>query len=116
MSVATREAVVLKSLLQDDVSRDRLAKEFFTAIQSTIDAPWGVAQSDFVYPATRGIRPPDFERRMQYNIGLTKLAAQDFEVHKLLAEVQNLLKPPSVLREPELATRVMALVGSEPVS
>jgi flavin-dependent dehydrogenase len=116
MSVATRQAVVLNSLLHDDVPRDHLAKQFFTAIQSTIDAPWGVAQSDFVYPATRGIRPPDFEKRMQYNIGLTKLAAQDLEVHKLLAEVQNLLKPPAVLREPALATRVMALVGPELVS
>ena len=53
---------------------------------------------------------------MQYNIGLTKLAAQDSEVHKLLSEVQNLLKPPSALREPALATRVMALLGPQPVS
>jgi 2-polyprenyl-6-methoxyphenol hydroxylase-like FAD-dependent oxidoreductase len=116
MSVATREAVVLNSLLQDDVPLDRLAKQFFTAIQPTIETPWGVAQSDFVYPATRGVRPTDFEKRIQYNIGLTKLAAQDFEVHKLLAEVQNLLKPQSALREQALATRVMALVGREPVS
>jgi 2-polyprenyl-6-methoxyphenol hydroxylase-like FAD-dependent oxidoreductase len=116
MSVAAREAVVLNSLLQDDVPRDRLANQFFTAIQSTIEAPWGVAQSDFVYPATRGVKPPDFKKRMHYNIGLTKLAAQDSEVHKLLAEVQNLLKPPSVLREPALATRVMTLANPELVS
>jgi len=116
MSVATREAVVLNSLLQDDVPFDRLAKQFFTAIQPTIETPWGVAQSDFVYSATQGVRPADFEKRMQYNVGLTKLAAQDFEVHKVLAEVQNLLKPQSALREQALATRVMDLVGREPVS
>jgi 2-polyprenyl-6-methoxyphenol hydroxylase-like FAD-dependent oxidoreductase len=113
MSVAAREAIVLKGLLQGDVTRDRLAKQFFTEIQSSIEQPWGVAQSDFVYPATRGVRPPDFEKRMQYNIGLTRLAAQDADVHKLLAEVQHLLKPPAALREPQLATRVMALVGAE---
>jgi 2-polyprenyl-6-methoxyphenol hydroxylase-like FAD-dependent oxidoreductase len=116
MSVAAREAVVLKSLLENDVPRDLLATQFFAAIQSTIEAPWGVAQSDFIYPATRGTKPPEFEKRMQYNMGLTKLAAQDSEVHKLLSEVQNLLKSPSALREPALATRVMALVGREPVS
>jgi 2-polyprenyl-6-methoxyphenol hydroxylase-like FAD-dependent oxidoreductase len=116
MSVATQEAVVLNGLLQGDVPRDRLATQFFTAIQSIIEAPWGVAQSDFVYPATRGVKPPEFDKRMQYNIGLTKLAAQDSEVHKLLSEVQNLLKPPSALREPALATRVMALLGPQPVS
>jgi 2-polyprenyl-6-methoxyphenol hydroxylase-like FAD-dependent oxidoreductase len=116
MSVATREAVVLDSLLQDDVPTDRLAEQFFTRIQPTIETPWGVAQSDFVYPATRGVRPADFEKRTQYNIGLTRLAAQDSEVHKLLAEVQNLLKPQSALREPALATRVMAVMGREPVS
>ncbi len=116
MSVATREAVVLNGLLQDDVPADSLAKQFFSAIQSTIETPWGVAQSDFVYPTTRGARPTEFEKRMQYNIGLTRLAAQDFEVHKLLSEVQNLLRPQSALREPAIATRVMALVGSEPVA
>jgi hypothetical protein len=49
---------------------------------------------------------------MQYNIALTELAAQDFEVHKLLAEVQHLLKPQSTLREPALEKRVMALMGT----
>ena len=112
MSVATREAVILSRLLHDDVPTDRLAKQFFAAIQPTIETPWGVAQSDFVYPATRGVRPADFRQRIQYNIALTKLAAQDFEVHKLLAEVQHFLKPQSTLREPALAARVMALVGT----
>jgi hypothetical protein len=33
-------------------------------------------------------------------------------VHRLMAEVQHLLKPQSALREPALATRVMALMGA----
>ena len=88
----------------------RLAKEFFAAIQPTIEAPWGVAQTDFIYPTTRGIWPADFGQRIQYNVALTKLAAQDAEVHKLVAEVSQLLKPQSALREPALATRVMSLM------
>jgi hypothetical protein len=79
----------------DHVSLERLAKQFFTAIQAIIETPWGVAQSDFVYPATRGLRPADFGQRMQYNIALLKLAAWDPEVHKLMAEVSQLLKPSS---------------------
>jgi hypothetical protein len=80
MSVAAREAVILDRLLQDDVPMDRLAKQFFAGVQPIIETPWGVAQSDFVYPDTRGVRPTDFGQRMQYNVALTKLAAQDFEV------------------------------------
>ena len=112
MSVATREAVILDRLLREDLPTNWLAKEFFAAIQPIVETPWGVAQSDFIYPATRGVRPTDFGQRIQYNIALTKLAAGDFEVHKLLAEVQHLLKPQSALREPALATRVMALIGA----
>jgi hypothetical protein len=67
------------------------------------------AEADFVYPATRGVRPADFGRRIEYNIALVKLAAQDAGVHKLLAEVSHLLKPQSALREPDLAARVMSL-------
>jgi 2-polyprenyl-6-methoxyphenol hydroxylase-like FAD-dependent oxidoreductase len=110
MSVAAQEAVILDGLLQKDVPADRLAKEFFTAIQPTIQTPWGVAESDFVYPATRGNRPADFGQRIQYSIALTKLGAQDPEVHKLMAQVSQLLKPHSALREPALAARVTALM------
>lgn len=110
MSVAAREAVVLARLLGDDVSLDHLAKEFFAAILPIVETPWGVAQTDFVYPATRGVRPADFGQRMQYSIGLVKLASKDAEVHKLMTEVSHLLKPQSALRELALAARVMALM------
>ena len=38
------------------------------------------------------------------------LAAQDPEVHRLTAEVSQLLKPQAALREPALAARVMSLM------
>jgi 2-polyprenyl-6-methoxyphenol hydroxylase-like FAD-dependent oxidoreductase len=112
MSVAAQEAVILRRLLQENIPAGQLAKQFFTAIQPVIETPWGVAQTDFVHPATRGERPANFEQRIQYNIALTKIAAEDPEVHKLLAEVQHLLTPPSALREPALAARVTALMGA----
>ncbi|WP_063800330.1 FAD-dependent oxidoreductase [Bradyrhizobium lablabi] len=110
MSVAAQEAVILDRLLAEDVPEERLARDFFAAIQNTIAAPWGVAVSDFVYPATRGVRPADFAQRLQYGIALTKLAADDPEVHRLTVEVSQLLKPQAALREPALAARVMALM------
>ena len=110
MSVAAQEAVILDRLLAEDVPVERLAQNFFAAIQDTIATPWGVAVSDFVYPATRGVRPPDLAQRLQYGMAMTKLAAQDPEVHRLTAEVSQLLKPQAALREPALAARVRALM------
>jgi 2-polyprenyl-6-methoxyphenol hydroxylase-like FAD-dependent oxidoreductase len=111
MSVAAQEAVVLDRLLatiaDDQNALGELALKFFAACQDIIETPWAVAMSDFVYPKTRGQRPPDFGQRIQYGIALTRLASEDAAVHKLTTEVNHLLKPQSALREPELAKRVM---------
>jgi len=56
--------------------------------------------------------PPDFERTIEFRAALTRLAARDPEVHKLMAEVQLLVKPPSVLRDPDLVERVRAAATS----
>jgi hypothetical protein len=66
--------------------------------KSTIETPWGVAVTDFVCPATCGTRPADLAQYLQYGMALTKLTAQDPEVHQLTAEVSQLLKPQAVLR------------------
>ena len=54
MSVTAEEAVILDRLLAEDLPMKRLARDFFAAIQSTIETPWGVAVTDFVCPATCG--------------------------------------------------------------
>jgi hypothetical protein len=60
------------------------------------------AVPDLVYPETRGERPADFESRLQYNTALMRTAMRDSAVHRLLVEVQQLLKPPSVLQDPAI--------------
>ena len=110
MSVAAQEAVLLDRLLAEDIAMEQIAREFFAAIQSTIETPYGVAVSDFLYPATRGVRPPDLAQRLRYGMALTKLAAQDPDVHRLTVEVTQLLKPQAALHEPALAARVAALM------
>jgi hypothetical protein len=111
MSVAALEACLLRRLLErlgDDDPIAGLAAAFFAEVQALIETPWSVAILDFVFPDTRGQRPADFETTLRFGIALTRLAAEDPAVHKLTAEVQNLLKPRSVYRDPKLVERVLA--------
>jgi 2-polyprenyl-6-methoxyphenol hydroxylase-like FAD-dependent oxidoreductase len=116
MSVAAQEAVLLDRLLAGRSGSvdplDGLAPEYFANIQGALAAPWTTAEYDFVYPMTRGQRPPDFTRRMQYTGALMRLAVEDASVHRLLYEVNHLLKPATMLRAPEIASRVAALMAA----
>lgn len=112
MSVAALEACLLQTLLErlggDSNPIAGLAPTFFAEVQTLIETPWSVATLDFVFPDTRGQRPADFETTLKFGIALTRLAAEDPAIHKLTAEVQNLLKPRSVYRDPALVQRVLA--------
>jgi len=80
MSVAAMEAVALGRLLGSRAASDPLeglATQYLTEIQDCLEAPWATATTDFVYPQTRGERPPDLEKRLQYGAALMRLAAQD---------------------------------------
>ena len=116
MSVAAQEACLLHRLLETRAAeRDPLAglaPTFFAEAQALLETPWAMAASmDLVYPETRGQRPPDFENRLNFGRALTRLAASDPGVHKLTIEVQHLLKPRSVYRDPELVRRVMEVMA-----
>jgi 2-polyprenyl-6-methoxyphenol hydroxylase-like FAD-dependent oxidoreductase len=112
MSVAVLEACLLKRLLErpgeggDPIAG--LAPTFFAEMQTLIETPWSVAMLDFAFPGTRGQRPADFETTLKFAIALTRLAAEDPAVHRLTVEVQHLLKPRSVYRDPTLVQRVLA--------
>ncbi|HYB41223.1 MAG TPA: squalene monooxygenase, partial [Candidatus Methylomirabilis sp.] len=117
MSVAAQEACLLHRLLgtlgRESDPLAGLARSFFAEAQSLIDGPWAMAAiPDFLHPETRGERPPDFEATMKFGMALTRLAARDPAVHKLVAEVQHLLKPRSVYREPQLMERVLATMAT----
>jgi flavin-dependent dehydrogenase len=112
MSVAALEACLLQRLLKrlggDTNPIAGLASTFFAEVQTLIETPWSAAILDFVFPDTRGQRPADFDTTLKFGIALTQLAAEDPAVHKLTAEVQHLLKPRSVYRDPALVQRVLA--------
>jgi len=115
MSVAAQEGCVLANLLESRRGSvdplERLAKSFFAEIQPLLETPWAVAKADLVYPQTRGERPPDFEKGLQYTRALLRLAAEDAETDRLLTEVRALLEPHIALREPEFVSRVMSMMA-----
>jgi 2-polyprenyl-6-methoxyphenol hydroxylase-like FAD-dependent oxidoreductase len=112
MSVAALEACLLQRLLgrlgEDSDPIAALAPAFFAEMQTLIETPWSVAILDFAFPDTRGQRPADFQTTLKFGIALTRLAAEDPAVHKLTAEVQNLLRPRSAYLDPALVQRVLA--------
>jgi 2-polyprenyl-6-methoxyphenol hydroxylase-like FAD-dependent oxidoreductase len=116
MTVAAQEAVALRRLLDERASSpdplDGLANAFFELVQGFLATPWAVAESDFVYEKTRGVRPTNLEQRMKYNGALMKLAAEDPSVHKVVVEVNHLMKPGSALRDPTISGRVAEMLAA----
>ena len=115
MTVAAQEAVLLGRLLagsQHDRDGDppsTLAPRFFEEVESILDTPWTTAAlPDFIFPETTGTRPPDLEQTFRFGAALVRLAAREPDVHRLINEVGNLLKPRSVYREPAFMERVTA--------
>jgi 2-polyprenyl-6-methoxyphenol hydroxylase-like FAD-dependent oxidoreductase len=105
MSVAAQEARLLKHLLKDRATTaDPLAGltlAFFSESLPLVEAPWNMsAVPDLVYPEARGERPADFESSLKYSAALIRTAMRDPAVHRLMTEVHQLLKPPSVLQDP----------------
>jgi 2-polyprenyl-6-methoxyphenol hydroxylase-like FAD-dependent oxidoreductase len=112
MSVVALEARLLQNLLKrlggNGDSMAELAPTFFAEVQPLIEAPWSVALLDFAFPDTRGQRPANFETTLKFASALTQLAAEDPAVHKLMLEVQHLLRPRSAYGDPVLVQRVLA--------
>ena len=116
MSVAAQEACLLRRVLCESAGEidplAGIAPAFFARAARLIDTPWALsAMPDLADPKTEGSRPEDLRQRLEFSEALNHLAAQDEAVHKLLLEVLHLLKPQSVLRDPEIVERVKALVA-----
>ncbi len=117
MSVAAKEACLLRDLLAV-ASRERqgingLAATFLNEAQKIIETPWSSsAIPDYGDPLTEGARPPDLEKSLKFGAALFKAAAADPAVHKVMAEVQHLLRPGSAYRVPEIADRIKAAIAA----
>jgi flavin-dependent dehydrogenase len=114
MAVAAQEALLLRRLLAESNDRAEspgdLRSAYLSGIEALLDAPWSMAELlDLSYPQTRGQRPPDVQKRLEYQSALTRIAVEDGDVQKLMTEVRHLLKPGRALQTPELQRRVQAL-------
>src|SRR5258708_17861147 len=108
MSVAAREASLLFDLLQrfEGDLPSVLALDFLTKVETLIADPWArSAIPDFIYPDTTGVRPNDLEERLNFQKGVTPLAARYALDFQLLTYVRKLLKPPKHLEDPSLTHR-----------
>jgi 2-polyprenyl-6-methoxyphenol hydroxylase-like FAD-dependent oxidoreductase len=115
MSVAAQEARLLGRLLSTPARGDdplaNLAPTFFAQAQTLLDTPWAVATMDFIFPQTRGQCPANFEGILRFSRALNRLAARDPAVHKLVIEVQSLLRPGSAYGDPELLRQLTAVMA-----
>jgi hypothetical protein len=77
-----------------------------------VETPWALAAiPDYAVPETEGQRPDDLAQTLAFAGGLAQLASTDAAVHKLWTEVVHLLKPRSLLNDPDLVERVEALAA-----
>ena len=61
------------------------------------------------FPKTRGERPENFEESRQFEAALFRTAVADPVVHRAMMEVGQLLRPQSLLREPDIMRRIEAV-------
>jgi hypothetical protein len=113
LTVAVQEANALRRLLSVHAWQAKplatVGRAFLAEAEAIIEAPWAIsAIPDFIYPQTRGERPEDLEDRLKFQGALTRISTHDADVFELVAEVRHLLKPLSVLDEPELIRKVEA--------
>jgi 2-polyprenyl-6-methoxyphenol hydroxylase-like FAD-dependent oxidoreductase len=113
ITVAVMEANTMRRLLKVNARKaDPLAmlgSHFLTEVEALLEEPWAMsAIPDFIYSETRGKRPKDLDDRLQFQNALLRLTTRDADLMELLVEVRHLLKPMSMLNEPDIVHRVEA--------
>lgn len=78
-----------------------LAQLFFVQLEQVLGEPWDVALQDLAYPHLAEQRPADFRERMAFRAAISRLAVRNGAIHRLSAEVAQLLRPATVWQEPE---------------
>jgi 2-polyprenyl-6-methoxyphenol hydroxylase-like FAD-dependent oxidoreductase len=111
MAVGLVEAAMLQQAFRAYASEANpiadAGQAFLAKAESFLADPWAMSTTpDFIYPQTRGERPPDLKDKLIFEGALNRLAARDPAAHRLMVEVAHLLKPRSVLNEPGLVRQI----------
>jgi hypothetical protein len=88
-----------------------LSADHFAMIDSVLDAPWSVAELDFMCPETSGDRPANFDFTLTFLRALLQVAARGPQAHQALIAARHLLKPTSTYRAPWLMQQVAEHMG-----
>ena len=114
MSSASMQVRALQEILKERASGkesaglEGMAAAFFPKAAEVIATPWLLSSaSDFIYPQTKGERPPGMEEGARYFAALDSLAAEDIEVQKIVNEVFQLVRPVWELTSEPLRSRVL---------
>jgi 2-polyprenyl-6-methoxyphenol hydroxylase-like FAD-dependent oxidoreductase len=116
MGVAAQEACLLREILCADGGDmlDTVCDDFLSKSPALVDTPWNTAViPDFKDPLTMGVRPNNIESAFNTTAALLKLASEDPDVHRLMMEVQHLLKPRSALQAPGIKDRLASISSKE---
>ena len=117
MSVAAKESVLLSEILDEVIHLQDpigvVASSFMSKLETVLADPWAVAIQDYAYEHLENELPADFAEKLKFQTALTRLAAEDPAVHKLMTEVAQLRMPSSVLREPNIVEQLVYSVQSE---
>ena len=116
MSAAAKQAIILQEILSEYAKQSlevtTVASSFFPKAANFNSTPWNLgAGFDFAFPQTRGRRPPGIEERARYFAALDRLASEDSEVRRLMAEVFHLVQPLSILQQEPLRSRVRSRIA-----
>ncbi|MFK3969030.1 FAD-dependent monooxygenase [Ensifer adhaerens] len=111
MSVALKEAALLKTLLDSrtctESPLEELTSAFFTEASAVISTAWSMAAvPDLIVPKTRGERPADLQALLKRQQMLNQVAALDPEIYKVTQEIRHLVKPQSALHHPDIVRRL----------
>lgn len=116
MTVAALGALTLEQCLQEQIRRrpdgsfSGMARRFQKQLAQVNTAPWQLAITvDYQYRSTIGGSPNwSVQLIYRYMKRVLLLATKNVRVRRLLLEVFNLLKPPTVLFRPHIIIQVLA--------
>jgi 2-polyprenyl-6-methoxyphenol hydroxylase-like FAD-dependent oxidoreductase len=117
MSSAAQQARLLAEMLRHSATDadplGAMQAGFMAQVPTILHTPWNMsANADFTFPGTRGERPANFEEGQQFEAALFRAAVVDPVVHRTLMDVAQLLKPATLLQEPEMQRRIEAAASS----
>jgi 2-polyprenyl-6-methoxyphenol hydroxylase-like FAD-dependent oxidoreductase len=121
MTSAAQQVECLRTMLLGRSGRsdplDGLSHEFLQSAARIVAVPWTqAAEQDFLYPATRGDRPPSDESANRYMAHLVALVQEDIDVQRQLMRVFHLMDHPATLHAEPIYSKVLARMQQYPLT